>query len=98
MSCTRRNNPAAFPGFVETVARVAILVSLLLLMGGCSLGPYQTERGVLYGSKVRVDFGSGGLNGDPFSTTTDEAALFFSGNFGRLEMGLEDGPENMVPR
>ena len=97
MSYTRCNNPAAFPGFVETVARVAI-VSLLLLIGGCSLGPYQTERGVLYGSKVRVDFGSGGLNGDAFSTTTDEAALFFSGDFGRFEMGLEDGPENMVPR
>jgi hypothetical protein len=36
MSCTRRNDPAAFPGFVETVGLVAILVSLLLLMGGCS--------------------------------------------------------------
>jgi outer membrane protein OmpU len=95
MSCTRCNNPAAFPGFVETVARVAI-VSLLLFMGGCSLGPYQTERGVLYGSKVRVDFGSGGLNGDAFSTTTDEAALFFSGNFGRFELGLEDGAEDVM--
>jgi hypothetical protein len=92
MSCARRNNPAAFPGFVEPVARVAILVSLLLLMGGCSL-PTQEDPGVLYGSKVRVDFGSGGLNGDPFSTTTDEAGLFFSGNFGRFEMGREDRPE-----
>jgi hypothetical protein len=91
MSCTRRNDPAAFPGFVETVGLVAILVSLLLLMGGCS---YQTERGVLYGSKVRVDFGSGGLNGDPFSTTTDEAALFFSGNFGRFE--IMDATENQA--
>ena len=69
---------------------MAILVSLLLI-GGCS---YQTERGVLYGSKVRVDFGSGGLNGDPFSTTTDEAALFFSGNFGRFE--IKDATENQA--
>ena len=57
----------------------------------------STDRGVLYGSKVWVDFGSGGLGGSAFSTTTDEAALFFSGNFGRFEMGLEDGPEDAIP-
>ena len=39
----------------------------------------STDRGVLYGSKVWVDFGSGGLGGNAFDTSTDEAALFFSG-------------------
>jgi outer membrane protein OmpU len=56
----------------------------------------STDRGVLYGSKVWVDFGSGGLGGSAFSTTTDEAALFFSGNFGRFELGLEDGAEDVM--
>jgi hypothetical protein len=56
----------------------------------------STDRGVLYGSKVWVDFGSGGLGGGAFSTTTDEAALFFSGNFGRWELGLEDGAEDVM--
>jgi outer membrane protein OmpU len=56
----------------------------------------STDRGVLYGSKVWVDFGSGGLGGSAFSTTTDEAALFFSGNFGRIELGLEDGAEDVM--
>jgi hypothetical protein len=92
MSCTHPNDLAVFPGFVETLALVSMLVSLLLLMGGCS-PPTHEERGVLYGSKVQVDFGSGGLNGEPFNTTSDEAAMFFSGNFGRFEIGLEDGPE-----
>jgi outer membrane protein OmpU len=55
-----------------------------------------TDRGVLYGSKVWVDFGSGGLGGGAFDTTTDEAALFFSGNFGRFELGLEDGAEDVM--
>ena len=50
----------------------------------------------LYGSKVWVDFGSGGLNGNAFDTSTDEAALFFSGNFGRWELGLEDGAEDVM--
>jgi outer membrane protein OmpU len=56
----------------------------------------STDRGVLYGSKVWVDFGSGGLGGSAFTTTTDEAALFFSGNFGRFELGLEDGAEDVM--
>ena len=56
----------------------------------------STDRGVLYGSKVWVDFGSGGLGGSSFSTSTDEAALFFSGNFGRFELGLEDGAEDVM--
>jgi hypothetical protein len=55
-----------------------------------------TDRGVLYGSKVWFDAGSGGINGNAFSTSTDEAALFFSGNFGRWELGLEDGAEDVM--
>ena len=53
-----------------------------------------TDRGVLYGSKIWVEVGTGGLDGDAFDTFTDEAALFFSGNFGRVELGLEDGVED----
>ena len=53
-----------------------------------------TERGVLYGSKIWVEAGTGGLEGDAFDTLVDEAALFFSGNFGRFELGLEDGVED----
>ena len=56
----------------------------------------STDRGVLYGSKVWFDFGSGGINGGAFDTSTDEAALFFSGNFGRWELGLEDGAEDVM--
>ena len=40
--------------------------------------------------------GSGGINGGAFDTSTDEAALFFSGNFGRWELGLEDGAEDVM--
>jgi outer membrane protein OmpU len=53
-----------------------------------------TDGGVLYGSKIWVEVGTGGLEGDAFDTVTDEAALFFSGNFGRVELGLEDGVED----
>jgi hypothetical protein len=37
-----------------------------------------TDRGLLYGSKVWVDFGSSGLGGSGINTTVDEAALYFS--------------------
>ena len=41
-----------------------------------------------------VEAGTGGLEGDAFDTLVDEAALFFSGGFGRFELGLEDGVED----
>jgi predicted porin len=53
-----------------------------------------TERGVLYGSKIWVEAGTGGLEGDSFDTFVDEASLYFSGNFGRAELGLKEGAEN----
>ena len=43
---------------------------------------------MLYGSKVRVDFGSGGLNGEAFSTTTD---MFVGGPEAQAGTGGLDG-------
>jgi hypothetical protein len=53
-----------------------------------------TEGGILYGSKVELEVGSGEVNStDAF---VDEVALFFSGNFGRVELGKEDGAEDVM--
>lgn len=50
-----------------------------------------TDGGVRYGSKVEIFVGGGG---DGFSV--DEVGLFFSGNFGRVELGREDGAEDVM--
>jgi hypothetical protein len=53
-----------------------------------------TENGILYGSKIELEAASG--DGNTFDATIDEVALFFSGNFGRLELGKEDGAEDVM--
>jgi outer membrane protein OmpU len=53
-----------------------------------------TENGILYGSKVELEVGSGDGNTD--NSFVDEVALFFSGNFGRIELGKEDGAEDVM--
>jgi hypothetical protein len=53
-----------------------------------------TERGILYGSKVELEVGSG--DGNTEDAFVDEVALFFSGNFGRVELGKEDGAEDVM--
>jgi outer membrane protein OmpU len=56
-----------------------------------------TDGGVRYGSKVELeaasDFGGGVSSSD---ATIDEVGLFFSGNFGRVELGRDDGAEDLM--
>jgi hypothetical protein len=49
-----------------------------------------TDGGVRYGAKIEV-----GVDG-PGSATVDEVGLFFSGNFGRIELGRDDGAEDVM--
>ena len=54
-----------------------------------------TDGGIRYGSKVEIEVGSDldtGANG----VSLDEAGLFFSGNFGRVELGRDDGAEDLM--
>jgi hypothetical protein len=53
-----------------------------------------TERGILYGSHLELEVGSGlGSESDAF---VDEVGLYFSGNFGRIELGQEDGANDVM--
>ena len=53
-----------------------------------------TETGILYGSEIELEVASGDVNStDAF---VDEIGLFFSGNFGRIELGKEDGAEDVM--
>jgi hypothetical protein len=53
-----------------------------------------TERGVEYGSELELEVGSG--RGNVSDATVDEITLFFSGGFGRIELGREDGAEDVM--
>jgi hypothetical protein len=53
-----------------------------------------TERGLLYGSHLELEVGSG--LGSNSNVSVDEAGLFFSGNFGRIELGQEDGANDVM--
>jgi outer membrane protein OmpU len=55
-----------------------------------------TDTGILYGSTLNLEVGTGGLDGDPPVTAIDEASLFFSGAFGRFEFGRRDGAEQLM--
>jgi predicted porin len=55
-----------------------------------------TESGILYGSTIILEVGSGGLDGDSPVTEIDEAYLFFSSSFGRFEFGRRDGAEQLM--
>jgi hypothetical protein len=52
-----------------------------------------TDGGVRYGSKVELEVGAD--NGDS-NASIDEVGLFFSGNFGRVELGRDDGAEDGI--
>jgi outer membrane protein OmpU len=54
-----------------------------------------TDGGIRYGSKVEIEAGSD-LDTGPNSVSLDEAGLFFSGNFGRVELGRDDGAEDLM--
>jgi outer membrane protein OmpU len=51
-----------------------------------------TDGGINYGSKVEIEVG-GEPGGD---VSIDEVGLFFSGNFGRVELGRDDGAEDLM--
>jgi outer membrane protein OmpU len=53
-----------------------------------------TASGILYGSKLEIEVGSG--DGNEGNVTIDEAGLYFSGNFGRVELGQDDGAEDVM--
>jgi hypothetical protein len=53
-----------------------------------------TESGILYGSHLELEVGSGDGNSD--NAFVDEVGLYFSGNFGRVELGQEDGAEDVM--
>jgi outer membrane protein OmpU len=56
-----------------------------------------TDGGIEYGSEVELEVGSGDGNpADDENTFTDEVGLFFSGAFGRIELGREDGAEDVM--
>jgi outer membrane protein OmpU len=55
-----------------------------------------TESGILYGSSIILEVGTGGLDGDPEVTEIDEAVLFFSSSYGRFEFGRRDGAEQLM--
>lgn len=59
-----------------------------------------TEGGIEYGSELELEVGSGRGNAlnDEGNTdaTVDEVGLFFSGGFGRIELGREDGAEDVM--
>ncbi len=56
-----------------------------------------TDGGIRYGSKIEIEVDGGGDAGSNGSgISIDEAGLFFSGNFGRVELGRDDGAEDLI--
>jgi outer membrane protein OmpU len=55
----------------------------------------KTDGGVTYGSYVAMDLYQN-ENVDNSGVNTDEANLFFSGGFGRIELGRQDGAEDVM--
>jgi outer membrane protein OmpU len=53
-----------------------------------------TEGGLQYGSELELEVGSG--DGNETDAFVDEIGLFFSGGFGRIELGKEDGAEDVM--
>jgi outer membrane protein OmpU len=53
-----------------------------------------SDGGIEYGSEIELEVGSGDGNVD--NAFTDEVGLFFSGGFGRIELGREDGAEDVM--
>jgi len=55
-----------------------------------------TDGGIRYGSKVEIEVSSGGDGSGDDGVSVDEVGLFFSGNFGRVELGRDDGAEDLM--
>jgi hypothetical protein len=73
---------------IEVSLRVMGTVFLLLVCGSCA-----TESDIRYGSDVELEAGND--RGKESKAKIDGAGLFFSGNFGRIELGQGDGAENV---
>lgn len=53
-----------------------------------------SDGGVTYGSLAEIELGSGEATDN--NAFVDEVNLFFSGNFGRIELGRQDGVEDVM--
>jgi outer membrane protein OmpU len=53
-----------------------------------------TESGIFYGSKIELEVGSG--DGTTVDPEVDEVGLYLSGDFGRIELGQDDGAEDVM--
>jgi outer membrane protein OmpU len=53
-----------------------------------------SDRGLTYGSYVELELNSG--DEDDGNAEVDEVNLFFSGGFGRIELGRNDGAEDLM--
>ena len=74
---------------IKVGLQVMSTVLLPLVCGSCA-----TQSGILYGSKIELEAGSDRANGS--KAKVDEVGVFFSGCFGRIELGQEDGAENVT--
>jgi hypothetical protein len=73
---------------IKVGLQVMSTVLLLLVCGSCA-----TQSGILYGSKIELEAGSG--RGNESKAKVDEVGLFFSGKFGQIELGQEDSAEDV---
>jgi hypothetical protein len=74
---------------IEVSLWVMGTVMLLLVCGSCA-----TESGIRYGSNIELEAGSD--RGKKSKTMIDGAGLFFSGEFGRIELGQDARLENVT--
>ena len=74
---------------IKVGLQVMSTVLLLLVCGSCA-----TQSGILYGSKIELEAGSD--RGNESKANIDGVGLFFSGNFGWIDLGQEDGAENVT--
>lgn len=73
---------------IKVGLQIMSTVLLPLVCGSCA-----TQSGILYGSKIELESGSG--RGNESKAKVDGVGLFFSGKFGRIELGQEDGAEDV---
>ena len=55
-----------------------------------------SDSGVTYGSYLEIEIGSDSSVAQNANVSVDEVNLFFSGNFGRVELGQQDGAEDVM--
>ena len=61
--------------------------------------PATTDGGLTYGSYAEIELSSGddpGIQANSGNAFVDEVNLFFSGGFGRIELGRQDGAEDVM--